>query len=511
MFKKAFHMGGHGKKDNVDDIQPLGHGAHGEAPTAEPVAPQSRTETTAADMKQGPATTPTDGHKSVGTVIKDTFTSAPWSDTHDKTLEALTHAKVAHAKAMQAQASLKAASESKNKADLAQRHAQEVERELEQHRQGMDGIGTSKKDYEDARLALAEHTKNHDHHSRLAREAEEALAAKELEMKQLGPQREQHAKALAPLQSDHVAVGKMRGEAERRREALLRELAEIDEHLGPLRTREADLGKRLEEHQRVGADHEKRFAALAEEQRLLRTRAEESRRGLEPHATNLKNAHALVGTKESAYAKAQKAHEAAKERMPILEKQVEEARREAKESAAIAAKHASAFEKLKKEAEAEDAKKSHLWEEARKTGHIEEDGASKQELHKLADRFHTVLNHPIDTTTLRGDGITAEIHEAAAKITGRSADGAADPARDTVAPKTPERVGNTEGVRAPPMAEPYTGAKMTDDNANNAPLPKPFESSRATTAAEPTTTTTTKPGRILTPPHTGTTTGFREE
>jgi hypothetical protein len=51
------------------------------------------------------------------------------------------------------------------------------------------------------------------------------------------------------------------------------------------RTREADLGKRLEEHQRVGADHEKRFAALAEEQRLLRTRAEESRRGLEPHAT----------------------------------------------------------------------------------------------------------------------------------------------------------------------------------------------------------------------------------
>jgi hypothetical protein len=33
MFKKAFHMGGHGKKDNVDDIQPLGHGAHGEAPT----------------------------------------------------------------------------------------------------------------------------------------------------------------------------------------------------------------------------------------------------------------------------------------------------------------------------------------------------------------------------------------------------------------------------------------------------------------------------------------------
>ena len=43
---------------------------------------------------------------------------------------------------------------------------------------------------------------------RLAREAEEALAAKEMELKHWGPQREQHAKALAPLQSDHVAVRK---------------------------------------------------------------------------------------------------------------------------------------------------------------------------------------------------------------------------------------------------------------------------------------------------------------
>lgn len=77
--------------------------------------------------------------------------------------------------------------------------------------------------------------------------------------------------------------------------------------------------------------------------------------------------------------------------------------------------------------------------QARKTGHLEGDGASKQELHKLADRFHTVLKNPIDTTTLRGDGITAEIHQAAAKITGKdtAADGAA---HDTVAPKTPERV-----------------------------------------------------------------------
>lgn len=59
-------------------------------------------------------------------MIKDTFTSAPWSDHHDKTLEALTHAKEAHAKAMQAQASLKAAAEAKHKADTAQRHLEEV-------------------------------------------------------------------------------------------------------------------------------------------------------------------------------------------------------------------------------------------------------------------------------------------------------------------------------------------------------------------------------------------------
>ncbi|EIE19778.1 hypothetical protein COCSUDRAFT_58507 [Coccomyxa subellipsoidea C-169] len=459
------------------------------------------------DNKEHPGTTPNEGgHRSVGTVIKDTFTSAPWSDHHDKTLEALTHAKVAHTKAMQAQSSLMAASESKNKADLAQRHAEDMERELEQHHQGTTDINPIKKSYEDAKLALAEHTKTHDHHSRLAREAEEALAAKELETKQMAPQREQHSKALGPLQSDHAAVHKMLGEGERRREALLRELQELDAHLGPLRTREADLGKRVEEHHRVGAEHERRMAALAEETRLLRTQAEESRRGLEPHATKLKSAHALVATRESDYAKAKRAHEAASERLPLLEKQVQESRREAREAAALSEKHASAFEKLKREAEAEDATKAHLWEEARKTGHLEGDGASKQELHKLADRFHTVLKNPIDTTTLRGDGITAEIHQAAAKITGKdtAADGAA---HDTVAPKTPERVGHTEGVRAAPMAAPYNGA--TDEVPNGSPLPKPYES---TTAAEPRTTTAAAPkaGRVLTPPHTGTT-GFREE
>ena len=96
----------------------------------------------------------------------------------------------------------------------------------------------------------------------------------------------------------------------------------------------------------------------------------------------------------------------------------------------------------------------HVAIQARKTGHIEEDGASKQELHKLADRFHTVLNRPIDTTTLKGDGITDEIHQAAAKITGRSAttDGATVPARSTMAdgPRTPEKV-HTNAPHAQPQ------------------------------------------------------------
>ena len=47
-------------------------------------------------------------------------------DHHDKTLEALTHAKKAHLHAMQAQASLKAAQEANNKTETARRHKQEV-------------------------------------------------------------------------------------------------------------------------------------------------------------------------------------------------------------------------------------------------------------------------------------------------------------------------------------------------------------------------------------------------
>ena len=38
--------------------------------------------------------------------------------------------------------------------------------------------------------------------------------------------------------------------------------------------------------------------------------------------------------------------------------------------------------------------------QARKAGHIEEDGADKQDLHKFADRVHTVLRNPIDTSLL---------------------------------------------------------------------------------------------------------------
>ena len=50
------------------------------------------------------------------------------------------------------------------------------------------------------------------------------------------------------------------------------------------RTREADLAKRVEEHHRLGAEHEKQMAALTEEHRLLHGKADEARRGLEPHA-----------------------------------------------------------------------------------------------------------------------------------------------------------------------------------------------------------------------------------
>ena len=39
-------------------------------------------------------------------------------------------------------------------------------------------------------------------------------------------------------------------------------------------------------------------------------------------------------------------------------------------------------------------------EQARKAGHLEEDGADKQDLHKFADRVHTVLKNPIDTSLL---------------------------------------------------------------------------------------------------------------
>ena len=47
-------------------------------------------------------------------------------DHHDKTLQALTHAKKAHLHAMQAQASLKAAQEAQSKTEAARRHKQEV-------------------------------------------------------------------------------------------------------------------------------------------------------------------------------------------------------------------------------------------------------------------------------------------------------------------------------------------------------------------------------------------------
>ena len=40
--------------------------------------------------------------------------------------------------------------------------------------------------------------------------------------------------------------------------------------------------------------------------------------------------------------------------------------------------------------------------QVQKTGHLTDDNASRTELHNLADRFHTVLTHPIDTKRLAG-------------------------------------------------------------------------------------------------------------
>ncbi len=91
-----------------------------------PVANKTVVTPSATDSKVIPETGATEGHRSVGQVIKETFTAAPWSDHHDKTLEALTHAKVAHHKAYEAQQALKAASESKAKSDQAQRRLEEV-------------------------------------------------------------------------------------------------------------------------------------------------------------------------------------------------------------------------------------------------------------------------------------------------------------------------------------------------------------------------------------------------
>lgn len=53
-------------------------------------------------------------------------------------------------------------------ADAKELMCLQLERELELHRNGMDGMNTSSTDYENARRALDEHTRAHDHHSRSA-------------------------------------------------------------------------------------------------------------------------------------------------------------------------------------------------------------------------------------------------------------------------------------------------------------------------------------------------------
>lgn len=83
----------------------------------------------AAAGSMGGAAVPTEGgHRGVGTAIKEMFTGAPWEARHERTMEALTHAKIAHVKAVQAQAELQAAQKARQDAELAERHRLEVGR-----------------------------------------------------------------------------------------------------------------------------------------------------------------------------------------------------------------------------------------------------------------------------------------------------------------------------------------------------------------------------------------------
>ncbi|CAL5224315.1 g6982 [Coccomyxa viridis] len=413
-FKKAFKLGGSSKDGGEDS--PLASGAHGAGSGVKggspqgtsPMAPHSGDKTPIAMTGTQKDTLPSttggsagEGHAGgIMDKIKGAMGGAPWQDHHDKTLEALKHAKKAHLHAMQAQASLKSAQEAQNKAETARRHAQEMEAELERHRTGQGALGTHKKNLDDAQSALPGIQKIHDHHHGLARDAAAAAAAKEAEANRLKPNHEEHTKGLGPLETEHARLAKMRGEHETRREALLRELHELEAKLNPLKEEEAMALKKLNDHKAHGESGKQAHAAALAEAEQLRRKADQHNKDLEPHAARLRDHHALLARHESAYNKAQEDGRMAEGRLPQLKEQAAQADREAADAAKQAQHHSDTFEKLKREAEAEDAKKAELWAQARKAGHLEEDGADKQDLHKFADRVHTVLKNPIDTSLL---------------------------------------------------------------------------------------------------------------
>ena len=97
--------------------------ATGGGPTLDPAADGAG----AAGRMGGAAVPPEEGqNRSAGTAIKEAFTGAPWEARHERTMEALTHAKTAHVKAVQAQAELQAAQKARQDAELAERHRLEV-------------------------------------------------------------------------------------------------------------------------------------------------------------------------------------------------------------------------------------------------------------------------------------------------------------------------------------------------------------------------------------------------
>ncbi|CAK0785482.1 hypothetical protein CVIRNUC_008691 [Coccomyxa viridis] len=465
-FKKAFKLGS--KEKDGGDESPLAHGAHGsgnavkDQPTAAPRSAEKSAGTTTTPAKEtshltgktgggmtsgsGTGAVEGEGHQGMMDKVKAAMGGAPWQDHHDKTLEALKHAKKAHLHAMQAQASLKNAQEAQKKAENAQRRKQELEAQLEKHQSGGD-LAMHKKNLDDAHAALPGHQKNYDEASRLARDAEAAAAAREADAHKMRPNDEEHSKALQPLEAEANRLTKTRTDAETKREALLRELHELESKLKPMREEEAAAHKKLNDHKHSGESSKEAHAAALAEAEGLRHKANQANKDVEPHAANLNNHKALIARHQDAHNRAQEEGKTAEGRLPELKQNLSQADKEAQEAHKEAQHHSDAFEKLKREAEAEDAKKAALWEEARKAGHLEQDGADKQDLHKFADRLHTVLRNPIDTSLLGKNPMMG-------KDAPKSASGAT-----AAHPTTPERA-DTTSTKPAAAAEPAHEASL---------------------------------------------------